>query len=452
MFRWGKKPKDAPSTLHKNNSASSTSLNSQGSKDSKTSWASAPPWLIFGGGNRGRGKQYNQQNLDKSDMEGDTVSVATMGDISVMGESVHSSPPFQMFGGGNKGKHHQERRGSATVKEGNPLQRLLFPNLGAPIPETNDAGEEMMNGVPEEGQPVGDERGQSSGSCGDNPSSSSTVIDINHHTILNAIQDISNLPPLPSNHPYHSFTETELINTLTKLHLKLRGCDSAASSLHQLVSLQKRNLLDLQYERNRLQSSSQSSSSQAQAELENLQQDLNFTKVERRRKMRLLEEADQKRKRAQDREEMLQEELETVRTELFMLRTQMSQLERNCGEDYYGGVGNGAGGTGSMRSATRQKILIVGGDDNGEDEEQQHQQQTQQQQQQQMQQQQYNNGLTYQNPSRQQRDIIANGSNGANGRMPYSGMPSISTNGSSAYARTTQMSNTGRHQHTSEVM
>lgn len=162
-------------------------------------------------------------------------------------------------------------------------------------------------------------------------------------------------------------TDSKDEKIISSLQVKLRGCDSAASTLQQLLSYQTRHLFNLQYERNSLQSSSQFESSHSKQELEKLRNQLHFAKVERRRKSRFLEDAHKKKKRTQDQEELLKGELESIRTELFMLNNIQQMAER-------GGGGGGGGNTnddggdflgdnnhGMDGSSSHDRVVIVGG-------------------------------------------------------------------------------------------
>jgi len=312
--------------------------------------------------------------------------------ISQQETSKLNSSQWSFFGG--RGKHSEGDESSAnenSLQQGvSQLQKLRSYGSSRRISEsswpkiligrTSVSGEsyaedsEVLDSVPEGSNfpaASGDQKAQSY-----QPKSKSSYHDSS--IVISSIDDIGNLSPLPVNHPYRSLSDREMLATLSKLQLKLRGFDSAAASLQQLVSLQKRNQFDLHCERNHLEKANKNASQQAQLELESLRQILEFAKAERRRKMRLLEAADQKRQKTQHREDMLQEELETVRMELSMLNTQVSQLERSHKDDLACGL-NGV--EPEMRSATRQRVLIVGGssgDDNEEITRQRRQQQMQQ--------------------------------------------------------------------------
>jgi hypothetical protein len=114
-------------------------------------------------------------------------------------------------------------------------------------------------------------------------------------------------------------TDVDLSNSIATMQVKLRGCDAAASSLQQLVSYQKRQIVDLKCERDRLKLTSEFESLRDQSELDLLRNQVEQAQMERKRKIRLLKEAENDKMNAIDREERLKEELECVRMELFML-------------------------------------------------------------------------------------------------------------------------------------
>lgn len=114
-------------------------------------------------------------------------------------------------------------------------------------------------------------------------------------------------------------TELDLSNSIATMQVKLRGCDAAASSLQQLVSYQKRQIVDLKCERDRLKLTSEFESLRDQSELDLLRNQVEQAQMERKRHIRLLKEAENDKMNAIDREERLKEELECVRMELFML-------------------------------------------------------------------------------------------------------------------------------------
>jgi hypothetical protein len=117
----------------------------------------------------------------------------------------------------------------------------------------------------------------------------------------------------------NAVTDVDLSNSIATMQVKLRGCDAAASSLQQLVSYQKRQIVDLKCERDRLKLTSEFESLCDQSELDLLRKQVEQAQMERRRKIRLLKEAEDDKMNAIDREERLKEELECVRMELFML-------------------------------------------------------------------------------------------------------------------------------------
>jgi hypothetical protein len=125
-----------------------------------------------------------------------------------------------------------------------------------------------------------------------------------------------------------SNTEKDLSDAISTMQVKLRGCDSAASSLQQLLSYQKRQITDLQHERNRLKLLSEFESLQGQLELKSLRTQLESAQAERARKIRLLKEAENSRSICMDKEEKVKEELECVRMELFMLNNHLESSGR----------------------------------------------------------------------------------------------------------------------------
>mmetsp|Transcript_11617 Transcript_11617/g.19872 ORF Transcript_11617/g.19872 Transcript_11617/m.19872 type:complete len:478 (+) Transcript_11617:126-1559(+) len=138
---------------------------------------------------------------------------------------------------------------------------------------------------------------------------------------------------LPSNNstiPSSTEEETDLSDAIYTMQVKLRGCDSAASSLQQLVSYQKRQLTDLQHEKNRLKVLSEYEKLHAQSELKSLRAQMDAAQVERERKISMLKDAEKCRSIFIDKEEKLKEELECIRMELFMLNMQLE----NTGDGY----------------------------------------------------------------------------------------------------------------------
>ena len=107
------------------------------------------------------------------------------------------------------------------------------------------------------------------------------------------------------------------------LQLKLRGLDMAASTLQQLLSYRIRDLYDLRYQSATLQSSASFHSKRNTSELEKLRKEVHFAKVERRRKIRMLEDVRSKIKVSAYQEERLMEELNSVRSELCRFRIEM---------------------------------------------------------------------------------------------------------------------------------
>lgn len=113
----------------------------------------------------------------------------------------------------------------------------------------------------------------------------------------------------------------------SSLQLQLHGCDTAASTLNQLLTCRGRDRLDLQYERASLQRKAFYQQKYSTYELDNLRRQLHQGKVERRRKTRSLENARNELKTTIDMKEQLMEELDSVRRELFMLKLQVDRQE-----------------------------------------------------------------------------------------------------------------------------
>mmetsp|Transcript_10555 Transcript_10555/g.16039 ORF Transcript_10555/g.16039 Transcript_10555/m.16039 type:complete len:478 (-) Transcript_10555:72-1505(-) len=122
----------------------------------------------------------------------------------------------------------------------------------------------------------------------------------------------------------------DLSEAISTMQVKLRGCDSAASSLHQLVSFQKRQITDLQHERNRLKVLYEFEALHSRSELKSLATQAESAQVERERKICLLQEAERCRSIFVDKEEKLKEELECIRMELFMLNIQLETSGREA--------------------------------------------------------------------------------------------------------------------------
>ncbi|KAL7465124.1 hypothetical protein ACHAXS_005460, partial [Conticribra weissflogii] len=319
--------------------------NSAGIIQHETSKINSSQWQLFGG--RGKHQEGDDSTANENSQQQGAAQLHKLRSYGSIRKVNESSWPKMLIGRASAG-------GESNAED------------------AEDA--EVLNRVPEGAN--FDVQSVKSGDQREQPKSKSSYR--NSTIVISSMDDIGNLPPLPANHPYCALSDREMLATLSKLQLKLRGFDSAAASLQQLVFLQKRNQLDLHCERNHLEKATKSASQQAQLELESLRQILEFSKAERRRKMRLLEAADQKRQKTQHREDMLQEELETVRMELSMLNTQVRQLERSHKDDLAGGLSSVQP---EMRSATRQRVLIVGGSGGDEDEEnirQRRQQQIQQ--------------------------------------------------------------------------
>lgn len=110
-----------------------------------------------------------------------------------------------------------------------------------------------------------------------------------------------------------------------KLHLKLRGCDLAKSSLQDLHTLHARSLLDLRRDYTLAQIDCDIEAHHIDRELEGLRIKLAYCQKENTRKKRLIKEARNQITKASDREEVLIEEVECVCTELFALNQELSK-------------------------------------------------------------------------------------------------------------------------------
>lgn len=120
--------------------------------------------------------------------------------------------------------------------------------------------------------------------------------------------------------------DAELIQSL---QVKLRGCDSAASTLHQLLTFQTRNLNDLERQHTTLSTiTSKFNATYTKSELEKLSNALQYAKVERRRKARQLEDAKNRKRKCDIQEERLGGELEGIRSELCRLRMEINKDEQ----------------------------------------------------------------------------------------------------------------------------
>ena len=111
-------------------------------------------------------------------------------------------------------------------------------------------------------------------------------------------------------------------DNLSALQLQLLGCDTAVSTLNQLLTCRQRDQIDLQYERASLQHRVFYQEKYFALEIDQLRRKLHHGKVERRRKSRILEDAREELKTSIKMEEQLREELDCARRELFMLKLQ----------------------------------------------------------------------------------------------------------------------------------
>eukprot|EP00580_Thalassiosira_gravida_P017556 CAMPEP_0201661710 /NCGR_PEP_ID=MMETSP0494-20130426/3998_1 /ASSEMBLY_ACC=CAM_ASM_000839 /TAXON_ID=420259 /ORGANISM="Thalassiosira gravida, Strain GMp14c1" /LENGTH=684 /DNA_ID=CAMNT_0048139891 /DNA_START=148 /DNA_END=2202 /DNA_ORIENTATION=+ len=160
----------------------------------------------------------------------------------------------------------------------------------------------------------------------------------------------------------------ENARVISALQVKLRGCNSAASTLEQLLSYQTRNLLDLRHERNTLRSASKFDARQSDKELNKLRSQLHSARVERRRKARFVEDAQKKMKKTQRQEELLKGELESIRTELFLLNKERTEAQgvagsRGSGRGDNNVDGNDGGegiGDSNHSRGIRDRVVIAG--------------------------------------------------------------------------------------------
>ena len=160
----------------------------------------------------------------------------------------------------------------------------------------------------------------------------------------------------------------ENAGVISALQVKLRGCDSAASTLEQVLIYQTRKLLDLRHERNTLRSASKFDARQSDKELNKLQSQLHFSRVERRRKARFVEDAQKKMKKTQRQEELLKGELESIRTELFLLNKERTEAQGVAGSRGSGSGDNnvdgndGGEGIGDSNHSrdSRDRVMVAG--------------------------------------------------------------------------------------------
>jgi len=122
--------------------------------------------------------------------------------------------------------------------------------------------------------------------------------------------------------------EVEDAELIQALQVKLKGCDSAVTTLKQLLQFQTSNLYDLQYQHTNLTSETKFNNKYNSTELKKLADQLHFAKVERRRKARQLEDVKKKKKIIISQEEQLRDEVVSIQTELFRLRTEINKNEQ----------------------------------------------------------------------------------------------------------------------------
>ena len=109
--------------------------------------------------------------------------------------------------------------------------------------------------------------------------------------------------------------EEEDAELIQALQVKLKGCDSAVTTLKQLLQFQTSNLYDLQYQHTNLTSETKFNDKYNSTELKRLADQLHFAKVERRRKARRLEDVKKKKKIITSQEETLRDEIVSIQTE-----------------------------------------------------------------------------------------------------------------------------------------
>jgi len=154
--------------------------------------------------------------------------------------------------------------------------------------------------------------------------------------------------------------EEEDAELIQAQQVKLKGCDSAVTTLKQLLQFQTSNLYDLQYQHNNLTSETKFNNKYNSTELKKLADQLHFAKVERRRKARQLEDVKKKKKIIISQEEQLRDEVVSIQTELFRLRKEINkneQLMQIVGE-------NGSEHQQQQRDSRHDRVVIVAGNHN----------------------------------------------------------------------------------------
>jgi len=157
--------------------------------------------------------------------------------------------------------------------------------------------------------------------------------------------------------------EEEDAELIQALQVKLKGCDSAVTTLKQLLQFQTSNLYDLQYQHTNLTSETKFNNKYNSTELKKLADQLHFAKVERRRKARQLEDVKKKKKIITSQEEQLRGEVVSIQTELFRLRTEINkneQLIHTVGEN-----GSEHQQQQHQRDSRHDRVVIVAGNHNG---------------------------------------------------------------------------------------
>ena len=228
------------------------------------------------GSNAGRRRRRNKEYEKQSPLDEDSVASHAA--------SVSSAPLFQWFG--DQGRSPRNHNGIG--KHNNNIFNRMFQRKSMNGIDKN--GISSMNGISEE-----------------NSSHSNTS-----HIQQDAIE-----------------SETIKSKVLQQLDLKLNGCDLAKSSLHELHTLQARSLLDWQQYHAHKQIDYEVESNRVDAKLEEIRNKFAYCQKENKRRQRLLKEAMEKAKKANNRAELLQEEVECVRTELFALNRRLSQSENS---------------------------------------------------------------------------------------------------------------------------
>ena len=153
--------------------------------------------------------------------------------------------------------------------------------------------------------------------------------------------------------------EEEDAELIQALQVKLKGCDSAVTTLKQLLQFQTSNLYDLQYQHTNLTSETKFNNKYNSTELKKLADQLHFAKVERRRKARQLEDVKKKKKIITNQEEQLRDEVVSIQTELFRLRIEINKNEHQVGEN------GGEHHQQQQRDSRHDRVVIVAGNHSG---------------------------------------------------------------------------------------